>query len=59
MKTHLRIPEILPRRGRTGPTGPTGETGGAISIPPEGCFEVTNIYVNAEGKLVIKYNIPE
>ncbi len=59
MKTLLRSPEILPRRGRTGLTGPPGGIGGAISIPPEGCFEVTNIYVNAEGKLVIKYNIPE
>jgi len=30
--------------------------GTGISSPPMGCFKVTNIYVNTDGKLVIKWD---
>ncbi len=29
---------------------------GLISKPPSGCFEVINIYVNAEGKFIYVYD---
>jgi hypothetical protein len=28
----------------------------AVSVPPTGCFKVTNYYVNAEGKFVLEYD---
>jgi hypothetical protein len=29
---------------------------GLVSIPPVGCFKVTNLYVDANGKLVIQWS---
>lgn len=29
---------------------------GIPSDPPEGCYKVTNIYVNQEGKLVVEWD---
>jgi hypothetical protein len=33
-----------------------GQIGKTISSPPAGYFQVTNLYVNAEGKLVVLYD---
>lgn len=27
-----------------------------ISDPPEGCFDILNIFVNAEGKVIVEYD---
>jgi hypothetical protein len=27
-----------------------------VSVPPSGCFKVTNYYVNPQGKLVLEYD---
>lgn len=29
----------------------------SISNPPSGCHRITNIYVNADGKLVVEYDV--
>lgn len=31
-------------------------SGVSISVPPTGCFRVTNLYVNPDGKLEVKYD---
>jgi len=38
-----------------GMRGAKGEPGGSISNPPEGCHKVTNIYIDADLKLVVVY----
>jgi hypothetical protein len=39
-----------------GPAGPAGADGTPLSVPPSGCYQVTNLYVNENGKLEIKYS---
>jgi hypothetical protein len=33
-----------------------GGGGGIVSLPPIGCYKVINIYVDADGKLVVKWS---
>ena len=37
-------------QGTPGPPGPT------ISVPPQGFYKVTNLYVDSNGKLVVDYD---
>lgn len=42
--------------GDQGPKGDKGESAEPFSVPPVNCHKVTNIYVDNNGKLVIKYD---
>lgn len=33
-----------------------GGADGILSNPPSGCYKITNLYVNGEGKLVVEYD---
>ncbi len=35
---------------------PSGDHTHELFVPPTGCFQVTNIYVDASGKLVVLYS---
>lgn len=44
------------QNGANGSKGDKGDPGELISTPPVGCYKVTNLYVNQNGKLAVVYD---
>lgn len=56
METDINVQIITERPINVTITGEIGAKGDPLSVPPQGYFQVKNLYVNTEGKLIVLYD---